>query len=66
MMRLTAEQVWARLTQEQKDFFHEINKVKELAQAETDPAKKEYLEAMAGAMATSMAKELGYQFPDRW
>lgn len=65
MRKMTAEQVWAKLSDEQKEFFHKINEIKEQAKTETDPAKKEYLEAMAGAMATSMAKELGHQFPDK-
>ena len=57
-MKTTAEQVWKKLTQDQKDFLGEIAKVKEQAEAETDPTKKEYLEAMAGAMSASIGKEL--------
>ena len=63
-MRMTAEQVWNKLTQDQKDWFNEIAKIQEQAKAETDPVKKAFLEAQAGAMTVSIGKELGRQFPE--
>ncbi len=63
-MRMTADQVWAKLSQDQKDWFHEIAKIKEQAEAETDTEKKEYLKAMADAMTVSIGKELGRLFPE--